>query len=133
MNTDALNTGTTTATLEAPLTKEYIIKNPKTVEEMVKEYFKDTPIMIKVAWCESRNRQYDKNGDLFRGIVNNDDVGVMQINTYYHKETAKKMGLDLTTLEGNLTYGKYLYEKEGTTPWNSSSACWAADNEVAKK
>ncbi len=99
---------------------------PKTVGEQVQEYFKDSPIMIKVAWCESRNRQFEKDGVTpFAGRINASDVGVMQINKYYHLDTAKKMGLDLNTIEGNMAYGKYLYEKEGTTPWNSSSPCWA--------
>lgn len=125
---------TNASTTPTVLTAEYVLKNPKTIQEMLNEYFKDSPIMIKVAWCESRNRQFEKNGEVFRGIVNNDDVGVMQINTYYHEETAKKMGLDLMTLEGNIAYGKYLYEKEGTTPWDSSSACWAKyETELAKK
>jgi hypothetical protein len=108
-------------------------KKVKTVEERVSEYFKDSPIMTKVAWCESRNRQFDKDGSVFRGKVNNDDVGVMQVNTYYHESTAKKMGLDLMTLEGNLAYAKYLYEREGTTPWNSSKPCWGKNLEVAAK
>lgn len=133
INQDTIPT-TSASTTPTVLTAEYVLKNPKTVEEMLKEYFKDSPIMIKVAWCESRNRQFEKNGEVFRGIVNNNDVGIMQINTYYHEETAKKMGLDLMTLEGNIAYGKYLYEKEGTTPWNSSSACWAKyETELAKK
>ncbi len=88
--------------------------------------------MIKVAYCESRFRQFDKDGSLFRGIVNSSDVGVMQINTYYHEKTAKKLGLDLSTIEGNLAYAKNLYEREGTTPWMSSSPCWmTSKSEVA--
>ncbi len=105
---------------------------PKTIKEQVNEYFKDTPIMIKVAYCESRFRQYDKNGELFRGIVNSSDVGVMQINTYYHAKTAAKLGLDLSTTEGNMAYAKNLYQREGTTPWMSSSPCWmTSKSEVA--
>jgi hypothetical protein len=104
----------------------------KTVKEQVNEYFKEDPIMIKVAWCESRFRQYDKNGELFRGIVNSSDVGVMQVNTYYHEKAAARLNLDLSTIEGNLAYAKYLYEREGTTPWMSSSPCWmTSKSEVA--
>lgn len=113
-------------------TSTLAVKAPqKKTGDIVKEYFKDNPIMAKVSWCESRFRQTNKDGSVFRGIVNNDDVGVMQINTHYHLETAKKMGLDIMTLEGNLAYGKYLYEKEGTDPWISSSACWKQSDQVA--
>jgi len=115
-----------TASVESTTTPVSVPK--KTVKEHVNEYFKEDPIMIKVAWCESRFRQYDKDGNLFRGIVNKSDVGVMQVNTYYHGKTAEKLGLDLSTLEGNLAYAKRLYEREGTTPWNSSSPCWLNDD-----
>lgn len=104
---------------------------PKTTEEIVKEYFKDTPILAKIAYCESRYRQFDKDGSIFRGIVDNDDIGVMQINARYHLEKAKSLGMDIFTVEGNLAYGKYLYEKQGSVPWNASSPCWG--NKVAMK
>ncbi len=116
---------TTASTTVVQLNDSGVQAPQKTVGEIVKDYFKDDPIMAKVAWCESRNRQWNKDGSIFRGKVNPSDVGVMQINTYYHEKKAKEMGIDLMTLEGNLKYGKYLYEKEGTTPWNSSSPCWA--------
>lgn len=122
-------TSTIQTIVEAP-------KKPKTVEEMVNEAFKNDPIMTKVAWCESRNRQFEKDGTtVFRGKVNNDDVGVMQINTYYHLETSKKLGMDIMTTEGNIAYGKYLFKREGTTPWNSSKPCWGKylNQEVAVK
>ncbi len=48
----------------------------------------------------------------------------MQINTYYHRDAAEKLGMDLYSLHGNLAYAQYLYEKEGTVPWNSSKPCW---------
>lgn len=105
------------------------------VELYVRHYFTDTPVMIKIAYCESRFRQYDKNGKLIRGEVNRSDVGVMQINEYYHLERSKKMGLDIHTLDGNLAYARDLYEREGARPWMSSSPCWAKftlADEVAK-
>ena len=102
-----------------------------TVKENVASYFKDSPIMVKIAWCESRFRQTGTDGKIVRGKVNPSDIGVMQINTDYHAEKAESMGIDIFTLEGNLAYAKYLYEKQGTAPWNSSSPCW--QNEVAVK
>jgi hypothetical protein len=80
--------------------------------------------MIDIAFCESRFRQFNKSGDVLRGEVNSDDVGVVQINTYYHQKDALALGFDIMTLEGNMAYGKYLYEKQGTRPWNSSKPCW---------
>jgi len=80
--------------------------------------------MTEIAECESRFRHFDKYGDILRGEENGQDVGVMQINERYHLDTAIELGHNLYTLDGNLAYAKYLYEKEGTTPWRSSVKCW---------
>jgi hypothetical protein len=101
-----------------------LAKNPETLKAYVREYFTDIPVMADIAWCESRFRHLGTDGDIFRGKVNNSDIGVMQINTAYHAEGAEKLNIDLYSLEGNLAYAKYLYEKEGTKPWNSSRPCW---------
>jgi hypothetical protein len=95
-----------------------------TVEAYVRSYFAETPALAEVARCESRFRQFGKDGNVLRGIVVNDDLGVMQINNYFHGKTAEKLGLDLHTLEGNLAYAKYLYEKQGLKPWSASAPCW---------
>lgn len=95
-----------------------------TVEEYVRGYFSDIPVLAEVARCESRFRQYDKNGNVLKGVVNNLDTGVMQINAHYHEEDADELGYDLSTLEGNTAYARYLYEKYGLRPWNASSPCW---------
>ncbi len=96
-----------------------------TVEEVVREYFKDIPILIKVSKCESQFRQYDSKGMILRGIENTGDVGAMQINEHYHLERSQKMGLNIYTLMGNLAYARQLYADQGTAPWLASSPCWA--------
>ena len=95
-----------------------------TVEEYVRLYFADAPILAEIAHCESRFRQYNSYGDVIRGEENSQDVGVMQINEHFHLQTANKLGINLYSLEGNVAYARYLYEKEGVTPWKASSACW---------
>lgn len=100
------------------------------IEAKVRAYFSDVPVMVEVSRCESHYRQYDKNGDTFRGKVNNKDVGIMQINEYYHLERAKKLGYDIYTVEGNLAYGRLLYTEQGTQPWSSSSPCWGKTAEA---
>ena len=98
--------------------------NPITFEQYVREYFSDDPILAEIAKCESTFRQYSSSGEVIKGRVNKSDVGVMQINKYYHLKSAEKLGYDLHTTEGNMAYAKALYEREGTKPWNSSSKCW---------
>jgi len=90
----------------------------------VRDYFSDIPVMISVARCESHFRQTLSDGSILHGKVDPRDTGVMQINTGYHGETAEQMGLDLNDLYDNLAYARYLYEKEGTQPWNASRPCW---------
>jgi hypothetical protein len=98
--------------------------SPITFEQYVRKYFKDDPILAEIAMCESSFRQYDSDGAVLTGRVNKSDVGVMQINKYYHLERAEKFGFDLDTIEGNMAFAKKLYRSEGTKPWNSSSKCW---------
>ncbi len=109
-------------------TNETIVVQPmfptQTVEEYVREYFADEPVMAAIAKCESRFRQYDKAGNVLRGEVVYEDVGVMQVNETYHKKASEKLGLDISTIQGNVAYSRFLYEKQGTKPWNSSKACW---------
>ncbi len=117
---------------EASITESSVVKkitadeidNIMSTEQFVRQYFKDVPIMIEIAKCESHFRQLDSDGEIHRGVVNNADVGVMQINELYHLNTAKRENLNIYTLEGNTAYARDLYERQGTDPWNSSRACW---------
>ncbi len=80
--------------------------------------------MEKVAFCESTYRQFSPNSKVHRGVVNNQDVGIFQINERYHLEDSKKLKIDIYTIEGNTEYAKYLYEKQGLRPWSASKPCW---------
>lgn len=106
--------------------------NAQTVEEYVQDYFSDIPVMVAIAGCESHFRHVDTHGNIIRGEVNPDDVGVMQINEHYHGAKAKSKGIDLYTLQGNLAYARLLYEDKGTAPWNASKGCWGGKT-LAKK
>jgi hypothetical protein len=94
------------------------------VQQYVKNYFSKTPILARIAKCESQYRQYTTNGDLLRGREVREDVGVMQINETYHKAVSAKLGYNIYSMEGNLAYGKYLYDHQGTAPWSASAPCW---------
>ena len=104
--------------------KKVTTKKSMTVEEYVRNYFSDIPVMVEIARCESHFRQHDKDGGVLRGEENNLDRGVMQINEYYHNEGSDKLGYDILTLEGNTAYGRYLFDKYGVKPWKSSIKCW---------
>lgn len=120
----SINAATETGN-ETTVTEVRTFSTSKEIESYLHEQYFDTPILIEIARCESEFRQFDKNGKLVRGRVNPDDVGVMQINEFYHSDTAKKMGINLKTVEGNVAYGKYLYSKYGSSPWSASEPCWS--------
>lgn len=103
------------------------------IEGYVRETFKEEPILAEVAQCESNFRQFGKDGYALRGIVDKRDIGVMQINEGYHLQTANKLGHNIYTLEGNLDYAKFLYEKFGLSPWKASSKCWTKSLEIAMR
>lgn len=107
-----------------PNDKKVLVEKRITVEEYVRNYFSDIPVMVEIAKCESRFRQHDADGDVLRGEKNALDRGVMQINEYYHGEDSRKLGYDIMTLEGNTAYARYIFEKYGVKPWVSSSKCW---------
>ena len=100
-----------------------VASNGKT-EAAVREYFKDIPVMIQVARCESQFRHILADGSVLHGVVDSADTGVMQINKRYHASAAAAMGLSLDDLHGNMAYARHLYETQGIRPWNASSACW---------
>lgn len=120
---------TTTSVVLAPST----LAIGNTTEMAVREFFKDEPVLVEIARCESTFRQFNADGSIKRGKVNDMDVGVMQINEHYHLETSKKKGYDIYTLEGNMKYALDLYHREGAQPWSSSSPCWAAKAQIATK
>lgn len=97
------------------------------VESRVRQYFANTPVMIEIARCESKFRQYSDSGNPLYGGYGARMVGVFQIYENIHGSFAKEKGMDIQTLEGNLAYGKYLYDREGTQPWMSSFPCWGKE------
>lgn len=100
------------------------VQEAKTLEHYVREYYRDTPVLAEVARCESGFVHFTDSGKVLRGIKDSNDVGVMQINERYHLERAEKLGYDIYSIEGNMAYAKYIYEKEGAAPWSASSKCW---------
>lgn len=96
----------------------------KTVEEQVRTFFATTPVMVEIARCESKFKQFSADGGALRGGWGGQMVGVFQFYESVHKSTATSLGFDLATLEGNLSYAKHVYAQQGTAPWNSSKACW---------
>jgi len=122
---------TTSAEMGYATTTEARFTDSKNIESYVKEQYADTPILVSIAWCESSFRQFDASGNVIRGKVDPSDVGVMQINEQYHADEAVKMGYNIYTVEGNVAFAKYLYQKYGAQPWANSSKCWDSSSDIA--
>ena len=86
--------------------------------------------LLTICACESTGRadgiprHYEDDGiTVVRGRINENDVGICQINLTYHQKEAERMGLDLFKEEDNIAYANYLFETQGYTPWRSSQYC----------
>lgn len=100
-----------------------LAQNPETLSAYVREYYADTPILAEIAKCESHFRHLTADGSVIKNPKSS-AIGVMQIMSSIHDPLADDLGLDITSLEGNLAYAKHLYETQGTKPWNASRPCW---------
>ena len=91
-----------------------VIECEMTIRDKVARMFPEEPIMVQVAYCESKHRQLVNGKPL---ISPTSDVGVMQINQVHWKE-AKKLGLDIFYSEDdNIKMGRIVYEKQGVSAW----------------
>jgi hypothetical protein len=90
-------------------------------------------ILKNIAWCESRDRHYGKDGKIIRGTRNYYDIGKYQINLIYWGEEAKKQGHNIFSEAGNEAMALAMYERYGTQPWKWSKACWSDINLAANK
>lgn len=115
----ATTTATTTVLMTATTTATTTTTTSVSVEQRVRQYFIDTPVMVDIARCESKFRQFTDSGSVLRGGSTGGMVGVFQFYEQIHAAPARALGFDITTLEGNLGYARVVYERSGTTPWRS--------------
>ena len=94
------------------------------IEDKVRAAFTDAPIMVIVAKCESRFRQYTDSGNVLYSGYNNGMVGIFQLYASIHQKAALAMGFDITSVDGNIGYAHHLYDSQGTDPWLDSFKCW---------
>ena len=92
-------------------------------EELVREYFWDLPVMAAIAKCESEFTQYGASGNVLQGGYRGRMMGVYQIAPL-HLPDAQALGLDISTLEGNMAFARHLYNMSGSRPWAASQWCW---------
>lgn len=98
-----------------------------------KQYVPKIPdALLRVAFCESGNKQFYSDGTLVTG-PDGHDHGRFQIRETVHRASALKRGWDIDTDYGNTMYALYLYKNHGLGPWYSSASCWHSLSELRKK
>jgi hypothetical protein len=101
---------------------------PSTVyaeKEVIKEIEMQSPVMARIAKCESSNMQM-RNGQVVINVNKNGtyDMGKYQINSIWNKKAAE-LGYNLSVEKDNEAFAMWLYKNYGTEPWSASRAnCW---------
>lgn len=84
----------------------------------------------RICSCESTGSpdnepvQFNADGSVLKGRINNLDTGMCQINLKYWGDTAQGMGFDLDTRNGNALMAIWIYDHYGSQPWFWSRQCW---------
>jgi len=97
----------------------------KAYQEVIKEVDGPSPVMDRIAKCESSAQHLDKNGQVQININTNHtiDIGLYQINSIWEAQ-ATKLGLNLYNEADNKAFAMWLYKNKGTGAWSASSKCW---------
>jgi hypothetical protein len=90
--------------------------------------FRDDPVMIEIAFCESSWRHQDSDGRV-RVNRNSDksqtvDVGLFGFNVHWNAELMQKHRLDPYAVKDNVRLAKHLRKKRKYQDWESSRSCW---------
>jgi len=94
--------------------------------EVVKEVPVPSPVLNRIAQCESGNKQF-KDGQVIINSRNSNgtsDIGVYQINLAVWSKKATELGYNLAVEADNRAFAHWLYRNFGTEPWYSSKSCW---------
>jgi len=123
-----------------------IIVLPKTYAITPPQNWDGYALLEKIAACENTGdvngvpRQFNDDGTPLWGNsptikgATTTDVGILQISLKYHQKEIDKLKLDVVnSAEDNVKYGKILFDREGTKPWNASkSTCWGKSDLILR-
>jgi len=95
------------------------------IKGLIKQYFPKEPLMVKIADCESIGLRHYVNGEVLRGEIVKEDVGLFQINETYWLKKSLELGIDIYDLEGNIKMARHIYDTQGLSAWSASfKNCW---------
>lgn len=95
-------------------------------KEIVREVDVASPILERIAKCESGGSHYDANGQVLMVANTNKsvDVGKYQINNKVWGKKATELGFNLVVEEDNHSMAKWIFYNRGTEDWKYSRKCW---------
>lgn len=96
----------------------------KKIDFYANKYGNDVKLMLKIAMAESAGRQFNKDGTILRGQINNKDIGIFQLNEFYWLKKSKELNLDIYSLNGNIEMANWIMKNYGNSPWNWSKNKW---------
>lgn len=97
------------------------------ITRLSKQYLIDEDLVKRIIKCESGFVKDALNINKRDGVAWSKDIGLGQINDYYHKETMIKLGLDIYTPKDNLAYMFILLKEDPLVHYKASSGCWSLD------
>lgn len=93
------------------------------VEDLVRAAFSDAPIMVEIARCESRLRQFNADGTVLMGGMGGRFVGIFQEHISWER-IAQRDGYSIYTVEGNIRMARWLYDEEVIKRGQPISSQW---------
>lgn len=98
---------------------------PQIIYSAIEVAEKPTPVLERIAKCESGGKHFENGQVLVRGNTNKSvDVGKFQINMSLWGKKATELGYNLMDEKGNEAFAKWLYANRGTEDWIWSKDCW---------
>lgn len=87
--------------------------------------------LVPVCACESQGdpfktpTHWDIDGQVLRGRINPQDIGMCQIHAPIWEPVAIKLGFNIYEEQGNIKMANHIYDTQGLAPWKWSEHCWS--------
>lgn len=94
------------------------------ITKLSNQYGIDENLVRRIIQCESGFVKHAVGINYRNGVAWSKDIGLGQINDYYHQDTMSRLGLDIYTPKDNLEYMFVLLKEDPSVHYKASSGCW---------
>jgi hypothetical protein len=92
-------------------------------------HYRESPVMVKVAACESTLKHVLPDGRLNVG-PDGHDWGVLMVRKPVHEKDLRQLGINPADFAQNVAFATYLLGRDGLRPWVMSQRCWGTPDGV---